>query len=69
MGLRLVHSRQVPCWPWSLRFLSEQPAVGEQCRECGRDVARPEAKAGEVPVCIYCALDSGLLPLEDEPLA
>lgn len=66
--LTLVHSKQAPCWPWSLRHLGEEPATGATCRTCRRDVALPTARSGEVAICIYCALDSGLLEAEETPL-
>jgi hypothetical protein len=62
MGLRLVHSTEVACWPWGLEGLSGQAVQWATCRTCQRDVAQPKASARDVPVCLYCALDSGLLP-------
>ena len=68
MTLRLVHSRQVACWPWALRHCGVEPVVAACCRTCGRDVAQPAANQREAPVCIYCGLDSGLLAEIDSPL-
>lgn len=68
MSLSLVHAKQVACWPWGLGWLAKQEVQYATCRTCERDVAQPKARAKEVPVCLYCALDSGLLPLEDYPL-
>jgi hypothetical protein len=66
--LRLVHARQVACWPWGLSWLDGKPVRFATCRTCKRDVAQPEAAARDVPICLYCALDSGLLPAIDIPL-
>lgn len=62
MTLALVHARQTPCWPWGLSWIDGEAVQYATCRTCQRDIAQPVAKAREVPVCIYCALDSGLLP-------
>lgn len=67
MTLALVHSRQVACWPWKLRFCGDEPARPAFCRTCRRDVALPTANERETPVCIYCAFDSGLLEAADRP--
>lgn len=69
MGLQLVHAREVACWPWALGWLTGEPVQGATCRTCGLDVAQPTAQARNVPVCIYCGMDSGLLPEEDAPLS
>jgi len=66
--LTLVHSRQVACWPWSLGWIDREAVHYATCRTCQRDVAQPKEAAKLVPVCLYCALESGLLPLEDSPL-
>jgi len=68
MALTLVHAKQVACWPWGLGWIDHAPLQYATCRTCERDVAQPVANAKDVPVCIYCALDSGLLPLEERPL-
>jgi len=65
MGLRLVSTRVVVCLPWGLR--TEEQAVGASCRPCGRDVALPRAKAGEVAMCLYCALDQHIAPAVEVP--
>jgi hypothetical protein len=69
MTLRLVHSREVACWPWHLADLTGEPTFGATCQDCGRDVAQPRLAAGERPVCCYCAMDKGLIPAEDRPVA
>lgn len=68
MTLRLVHAREVPCWPWELRALELGPALQAYCRPCGREVALPADHQADRPVCLYCAMDSGLLPAADLPL-
>jgi hypothetical protein len=67
--IRLVYSREVACWPWRLRSCGEEPAIGGTCRSCDLDIAVPESRRGDAPICIYCGLDSGLVPAVDEPLA
>lgn len=67
-GLRLVHARQVACWPWHIGWLPRQAVQYATCRTCERDVAQPLDSAGEVPVCVYCGLESGLLVAVDAPL-
>ena len=38
---------------------------GGTCIDCGRDVAI----AGPCrPVCIYCGMERGLVPLDDQPI-
>ena len=68
MALTLVHVRQVACWPWGLGWLTNAAVQYATCRTCQRDVAQPKERAKEVPVCLYCALESGLLPEIDLPL-
>jgi len=65
---RFVARPQVPCWPWHLRMSmeSEGHPIGDQCA-CGKEVALPRQFAGAEAVCLYCALDSGLLPSTEEP--
>lgn len=58
---RIVHRAQTPCMPWRLRD-NRVPAIGAACAECGLDVELPRDLSGYQPVCIYCAMDSGLLP-------
>lgn len=67
--LRLVHARQVACWPWDLGWLERESFQYATCRTCNRDVAQPIARSGEVPVCLYCGLDSGLVPAIEEELS
>lgn len=69
MGLALVHARKVPRWPWELAWLDGRNAQYATCRTCERDVAQPKANAREVPVCLYCAMDSGLVEPVDVPLS
>ncbi len=55
-----------PCWPWHLWWLVEGPHPrGDRCRRCLRDVAVPQDATGR-PICIYCALDLGLIPAEEQ---
>ncbi len=59
----------VVCWPWHLWFLADGDChpQGASCSRCGRDIAVPTTAAGRL-VCLYCALDSGLLPATEIPL-
>lgn len=68
MGLQLVHSRRVACWPWPMRDMQPERPIGAVCRDCGRDVALPITERECVPVCIYCAMDAGLIEAVDTPL-
>ena len=53
--------------PWRLRD-NREPVVGRTCATCGEDVAMPAHLTAFQPVCLYCAMDSGLLPaIEIEP--
>lgn len=58
------------CWLWHLRFMDKQLGDrhprGMECRTCNADVAGP-ADGRWVAVCIYCAMDQGIVPLEDVP--
>jgi hypothetical protein len=65
MSLRLVHARQVACWPWTLGWLADEPVTAATCRTCERDVAQPVNQSREVAVCLYCGLDSGLVEATD----
>lgn len=67
MGLTLTHSRQVACWPWELRFVTDEAVRPGSCRSCERDVAVPSIER-DTPVCLYCGLDSGLVEAVDRPL-
>ena len=53
------------CWPWRLRHCGEAAHTqGAKCIYCGRDVAAPDRRRA---MCIYCALDRGVIPAVDEP--
>jgi hypothetical protein len=67
VSLKLIHALQVPCWPWHLHWIPREEVQYATCRTCERDIAQPMARSKEVPVCIYCAMESGLLPLEERP--
>lgn len=67
-ALRLVHARQVACWPWGLAWLDAKSVHFATCRTCERDVAQPNDRCADVPVCLYCGLDSGLVPAIELPL-
>ena len=68
MPLQLVHRREVACVPWMLADFQREPVFFATCRQCERDVAQVESSRGDVPICIYCGLDSGLVPPVDVPL-
>lgn len=70
MSLVLIHVRQIACWPWELGWFNGSDVFKfATCRICERDVAQPVEAAKEVPVCIYCALDNGLMEALDVPFA
>lgn len=64
----IVASARTPCMPWRLRDGEGRHPMGAVCVDCGIDVALDPALTAYNPVCIYCALSTGLLPLaEIEP--
>jgi hypothetical protein len=66
--LAIVPQPDVPCYAWEHRHLSiyfpKQHPQGGNCADRGRDVA--VFKPGR-PVCLYCGLDSGLIPPIEQP--
>lgn len=69
MSLRLAYSAYVVCWPWRLWWLAPNdghPRGGRCCR-CEREVAVPRSATRD-GICIYCALDVGLIDGIDAPL-
>mgnify|MGYP007071576222 CR=1 FL=1 len=69
-ALRIVAPEPVVCWAWHLRDLLGLPESprGGQCDTCRRDVAVPRWAGTRRPVCIYCAMDEGLIQPIDEPI-
>ena len=67
MGLSIVTARQVACFPWHLRICFDVPVRAAFCRSCQLDVALPVDRERDRPICIYCAMDSGLIPAVDVP--
>jgi hypothetical protein len=64
----IVAKAQTPCWPWHLRERTAEHPAGSQCARCHRDIAVPRPLQGYEAICVYCALDIGVLPLvEIEP--
>lgn len=68
----LVPAERVTCAPWSLRGMSScardgQHPIGAECVDCGRSVAQPRSRPSAAPVCLYCALDCGMLPAVEIP--
>jgi hypothetical protein len=59
----------VVCQTWGLRGFIEGPVTGGQCNRCSRDVAVPGSVGRRRPVCVYCALDIGLVPAIDVELS
>jgi hypothetical protein len=57
----IVHSARTPCWPWRLRE-GKEPVISGKCATCNQDVAWPVGLQNYQPVCLSCAMDSGLLP-------
>ena len=53
-------------WPWHLRHLQHGEVSGARCKFCGRDVAKPVGD--HFAICVYCALDRGVIPVEDKPI-
>lgn len=62
--LRVVEVEPVVCWSWRLRDCADLPEhpVGGTCNRCSRDVAVPRDAGTREPVCLYCALDAGIIP-------
>lgn len=53
-------------WPWHLRNLdASRPTKGSNCIHCKEDVAVTDLNTR--PICIYCAMDRGLVAVEDVP--
>jgi hypothetical protein len=70
MTLAIVRSEPVACFLWAHRHVpdGEPHPIGANCRACGRDVALRRVHCGREAICVYCALDRGLLePIEIEP--
>ena len=67
-GLSVVRSDPVVCPPWEVRHIARYPVFGDVCAFCTRDVAAPTERRFALKVCIYCALDRGLIPAIDAPL-
>lgn len=62
----MVSIAPVIAWPWRLRFLGPAGCDrGGACIHCGRDVAIASPCR---PVCIYCGMERGLVPLNDHPI-
>ena len=56
----------IVAWPWHLRTLAKKDQQhGGQCCHCRREIAIAKDERG---ICLYCAMDRGLIPLIDEPL-
>jgi hypothetical protein len=70
---RLVPADPVICAPWHLRGIGEPCAddgnhpMGSRCQQCGTDIAIPRSRAPEPGICLYCAMDQGLVALEEVP--
>lgn len=67
--LRLVAAPDVVGWPWHLRFcdrsLGAEHPVGARCRRCGQDIAVPRRADPRGAVCLYCAMDEGIVEAVD----
>lgn len=63
---RIVARTVAPCWPWAERFNdpADQQPLARLCIRCKIDVALPRADEGHTPMCLYCAMDRGLIPAE-----
>lgn len=68
---RTAELRPLVCWPWHLhRLVDGAHPTGGRCRWCRRDIAVPADLADLRPmrVCLYCAIDRGILSAIDTPL-
>lgn len=69
-ALRVIPPEPIVCWPWSTaRLVFDGPFRGGACDRCARPVALSPSAGHRLPVCIYCAMDEGLIALEDKPLS
>lgn len=62
---QIVPRPRTPCHAWRLRDGRGNHPIGAQCSDCGQDVALDRGLTGFDPVCVYCALETGLLPMEE----
>jgi hypothetical protein len=65
--LALVHARVAVCWPSHLWFCGATPTAGADCYACCRPVAVPLGRRKVLAICLYCALDRGLVEPVDSP--
>lgn len=66
--MRLVPKELAVCAAWHARGFENEPIRGDDCRECSRAVAVPISAQRREPVCLYCALDLGIIAaVEREP--
>jgi hypothetical protein len=67
MEANLTSIAPIIAWPWRLRELGPEGRVkGGNCIVCRRDVAVTDLTCR--PICIYCGMDRGIVPLEDRPI-
>lgn len=65
--LRIVSASPVVCAPWHLRgalsvcVTDGSHPIGANCRRCSRDIAQPRSLTKRVPICLYCAMDEGVV--------
>lgn len=59
----------VVCWPWHLWRLAADDGhpTGANCALCRLDVAVPRVEQHRKPICLYCAIDTGLRSGEPRP--
>ena len=69
--LRSIEVQPLVCPPWRLRGLLGEDGfhpIGDTCGRCGRDVARLRSCPAGEAICLYCAMNAGLVDLvEVEP--
>jgi hypothetical protein len=67
----LVRPKPVVCWPWHLHFLADQAGhpIGGSYTACQQDVAVPRDQSPAGAICLYCAMDQGLVEAVDRPFS
>lgn len=66
--IRSVSTRIGVAPPWHLRDQEPPDVIGLNCTGCTRDIAVPLDSTAMRYICIYCANDRGLSPIEETPI-
>jgi hypothetical protein len=69
VSLVSVKLSPVVCLLWRLRIVpdGEPHPIGANCIGCGRDLALRRHYAKREAICLYCAMDRGIIPLVELP--